>query len=325
MASASIRWVVFTTLVFFFVRDCSGQLVTGFYNATCPNLTSIISSRLNILLAADVGLAAGLLRLHFHDCWVRGCDGSVLLNSTNGNVAEKDSTPNANSLIGFAEIDTIKSDVEAACPGVVSCADILALAAEDATSKVGNVSWPVPTGRRDGTVSIASEAVTNLPPPSFNFAQLVQNFATFGLDTKDMVVLSGAHTIGRTRCLHVTQRLWNFTGVFNTTDPSINATFVDFLKGVCPSNAGTRQFVSLDSTGQTFDSIFYNNILALKGVLGSDSELINNAQGLQIINTMLANISFAADFGVSMVKLGNVQVKTGTVGEIRKNCAVINS
>ncbi|KAG6549523.1 hypothetical protein Mapa_008904 [Marchantia paleacea] len=324
MASASFRWVLFITAVFFVVPVCTGQLSAGFYNATCPNLTAIVSNRIDTILAADIGLAAGLLRLHFHDCFVRGCDGSVLLNSTNGSLAEKDSTPNANSLRGFVEIDAIKSDVEAACPGVVSCADILALAAEDATRKVGNVSWPVPMGRRDGNVSIAAEAVAFLPPPSLNFAQLVQSFAIFGLDTKDMVVLSGAHTIGRTRCLHVITRLWNFTGVFNTSDPTMNATFVDFLKGLCPSNAPS-QFVSLDSTGQTFDSIFYNNVLSMKGVLASDHELINNAQGLQIINTMLANNSFAADFGVSMVKLGNVQVKTGTVGEIRKNCAVINS
>jgi peroxidase len=59
----------------------------------------------------------------------------VLLNGTNGNEAEKDSPPNA-SLRGFAFLDRVKAVVEQECPGVVSCADVLALAARDAVGVI---------------------------------------------------------------------------------------------------------------------------------------------------------------------------------------------
>lgn len=59
---------------------------------------------------------------------IQGCDGSVLLDGTDG---EKFALPNLNSARGFKVVDTIKSAVESACSGIVSCADILAIAARD--------------------------------------------------------------------------------------------------------------------------------------------------------------------------------------------------
>lgn len=67
----------------------------------------------------------------------QGCDGSVLLDR-GGNItqSEKDAGPNTNSARGFGVVDNIKTAVENSCPGVVSCADILALAAESSVSLV---------------------------------------------------------------------------------------------------------------------------------------------------------------------------------------------
>lgn len=66
---------------------------------------------------------------------LHGCDGSVLLNSTQTNQAEREAHVNF-GLRGVAEVDQIKAALEHSCPGVVSCADILIMAARDATAKV---------------------------------------------------------------------------------------------------------------------------------------------------------------------------------------------
>jgi hypothetical protein len=70
---------------------------------------------------------------------VQGCDASVLIKSTPNNTAERDAIPNQ-TLRGFDIVDEIKSQVEAVCPGIVSCADIIALAAKDAVFQVSTHS-----------------------------------------------------------------------------------------------------------------------------------------------------------------------------------------
>ena len=63
---------------------------------------------------------------------VQGCDGSVLLDDTITLQGEKKASTNINSLEGFKIIDRIKTKIESECPGIVSCADILTIAARDA-------------------------------------------------------------------------------------------------------------------------------------------------------------------------------------------------
>lgn len=55
----------------------------------------------------------------------------MLLNSTSGEQPEKFGPPNL-TLRGFDFIERIKSLLEAECPEVVSCADVIALATRDA-------------------------------------------------------------------------------------------------------------------------------------------------------------------------------------------------
>ncbi|GER29775.1 peroxidase [Striga asiatica] len=108
-------------------------------------------------------MAASLIRLHFHDCFVQGCDASILLDDSPTIQSEKSAGPNANSARGFDVIEAAKTAVERICPGVVSCADILAVAACDAPVAVGGPSWPVRVGRRDSTTANFNAANTDLP------------------------------------------------------------------------------------------------------------------------------------------------------------------
>jgi peroxidase len=68
---------------------------------------------------------------------VQGCDGSVLITSTPGNTAERDADDNKSlAPEGFDTVNAAKAAVEDACPDVVSCADILTIAARDAIALV---------------------------------------------------------------------------------------------------------------------------------------------------------------------------------------------
>lgn len=66
------------------------------------------------------------------ESFIQGCDGSVLLDDNPYFKGEKNALPNRNSVRGFEVIDNIKADVERACPSIVSCVDLLTLAAREA-------------------------------------------------------------------------------------------------------------------------------------------------------------------------------------------------
>ncbi|PNX56379.1 peroxidase, partial [Trifolium pratense] len=98
----------------------------------CPNALSTIRSVVKDAVQKENRIGASILRLHFHDCFVNGCDGSLLLDSTPSMDSEKNANPNINSARGFEVVDAIKQAVDEACgKPVVSCADILAIAARD--------------------------------------------------------------------------------------------------------------------------------------------------------------------------------------------------
>ncbi|KAA8517536.1 hypothetical protein F0562_017834 [Nyssa sinensis] len=290
-------------------------LSTTYYLNSCPNLEGIIQQKVNAWVQRDYTLAASIIRLHFHDCAVRGCDASILLNH-----AGSERTADASkTLRGFDVIDEIKAEVEKRCPKTVSCADILTAAARDATVVAGGPFWEVPFGRKDGRVSLGREA-EGVPQGRENVTALIDFFQARGLNILDLVVLSGSHTIGRSTCYSIRQRLSNNS--FN--DPSIDIKYLNYLKKQCRWDTN---YVNLDATTpRTFDAIYYTNLERKMGLLLTDQLLYSDGRSAPLVSALASQPSLFTDqFAVSMVKLGNVQLLTGrNQGEIRLNCSCVN-
>ncbi|ESW04563.1 hypothetical protein PHAVU_011G105900 [Phaseolus vulgaris] len=308
------------------IGSTQAQLQPGFYAKSCPNAEKIILKYVAEHIPNVPSLAAALLRLHFHDCFVNGCDGSVLLSSTPNNQAEKDSIPNL-TLRGFDFIDTIKSLLEAACPGVVSCADVLALTARDSVHAIGGPFWNVPTGRRDGLISRAADPLASLPAPFHNLTVQLTLFGNVGLDANDLVVLSGAHTIGVSHCSTISTRLYNFTGR-GDTDPTLDSNYATNLKTLkCKNINDNTTLIEMDpGSRDTFDLGYYKQVVKRRGLFQSDAALLTSSTTRSIITTQLqSNEGFFAEFAKSMEKMGRINLKLGTEGEIRKHCARVNN
>ncbi|KAK2991892.1 hypothetical protein RJ640_011581, partial [Escallonia rubra] len=318
-AMAMITALLITSLLIFSVPFPGNALSLNYYDETCPGAEAIITKTVKEAMTSDKTAPAALLRMHFHDCFIRGCDASILLSSVGKNTAEKDGPPNV-SLHAFYVIHDAKKQVEALCPGVVSCADILALAARDSVALSGGPTWDVPKGRKDGRISKASETV-QMPAPTFNLSQLQQSFSQRGLSMDDLVALSGGHTLGFAHCSSFRNRIH----FFNTThdiDPSLHPSFAASLKSICPiknkvKNAGT----TMDPSSTTFDNTYYKLILQQKSLFSSDQALLTSPKTKDLVSKFASSQeAFSKAFVKSMIKMSSI---TGGQ-EVRKDCNVVN-
>ncbi|CAO2045209.1 unnamed protein product [Urochloa humidicola] len=321
MAATRLLLVAAAALVLLLAAGgADAQLSAGFYSASCPTVQGVVRQAMSQAVMNSTRSGAAILRLFFHDCFVNGCDASLLLDDTPATPGEKSAGANAGgSTFGFDLIDSIKTQVEAACPATVSCADILALAARDAVNLLGGPSWAVPLGRRDTTFPNATGAGTDLPGPDSGLDRLVSAFAAKGLTSRDLAALSGAHTVGMARCISFRTRVY--------CDDNVSQSFASQQRQVCPASGGDDADAPLDAaTPDVFDNGYYRSLVAGAGLLHSDQELFNNGPIDPIVRLYSANgDAFFSDFAASMVRLGNVSPLTGTDGEIRLNCRVVNS
>ncbi|KAM3405053.1 hypothetical protein ACQJBY_007877 [Aegilops geniculata] len=241
------------------------QLHDKFYSESCPSVEDVVRKEMVRALSLAPSLAGPLLRMHFHDCFVR--------------------------------------------------------------SK--GPFWTVPLGRRDGSVSISNETDA-LPPPTSNFTVLTQLFAAVNLDAKDLVVLSAGHTIGTSHCFSFSDRLYNFTGMENPSDidPTLEPQYMMRLKSKCASLNDNTTLVEMDpGSFKTFDTDYFKLVSKRRGLFHSDGALLTDPFTRAYVQrhaTGAFKDEFFADFAASMIKMGNANPLTGSQGEIRKKCSVVN-
>ncbi|XP_038891722.1 peroxidase 5-like [Benincasa hispida] len=313
------------------------HLHARFYRYSCPQAEKLANDVSRAAFDQDPTLAAALIRLFFHDCFVNGCDASILLDSTiSGEPVEKISPANGKTLRGMKLIDEIKARIESECPRIVSCADILAFATRDATVFSGIPYYIIPGGRRDGLSSRAADVFGNLPIPSMPVDEMVEIFTKKGMTADEMVVLIGAHSIGRAQCSFFEDRIYNYSGT-ESPDPTMDEAYGYYLSVMCPppnsdtaelaEDQGRRErLVNFDpSSPFKLDNAFYLRLLEGRTLLRSDQDMAEDPMTAEVVRRMAYEPrTWKKSFVRAMVRLSRVDVITGNAGEIRNNCRVVN-
>ncbi|VAH83330.1 unnamed protein product [Triticum turgidum subsp. durum] len=272
-------------------------LAIGFYDKRCPKAEELVLEEMRDIVHEDRTLGPALLRLLFHY-----------------------------SLRGFDEVERIKAKLEDECPLTVSCADIIIMAARDAVYLTNGPRFPVETGRRDGKVSSCLDAENDLAPPNANIVDLKTYFSVKNLSWKDLVVLSGSHTIGRAQCnAFAPDRLYNNSGK-GVQDPTLDKAYAPELRERCePGNEKDETPVDMDpKSPYEFDLSYYRDVLSNRTLFVSDQALLDDKLTRDYVARMAAAESteeYFHDYATAMINMGRMEVLTGDNGEIRKICS----
>lgn len=185
--------------------------------------------------------------------------------------------------------------------------------------------FPVETGRRDGKVSSCSDAENDLAPPNANIVDLKTYFSVKNLSKKDLVVLSGSHTIGTAQCAAFAgDRLYNNSGK-GVQDPTLDKEYAPELRERCePGNKKDKTLVEMDpGSPYEFDLSYYRDVYSNRSLFVSDQALLDDKWTREYVARMAAAESteeYFRDYAAAMINMGRMEVLTGDNGEIRKIC-----
>ncbi|KAL1218663.1 Peroxidase 17 [Cardamine amara subsp. amara] len=293
-----------------------------FYSETCPDAESIVRREMKKAMIKEARSVASVMRFQFHDCFVNGCDASLLLDDTPNMIGEKLSLSNIDSLRSYEVVDDIKEALEKACPATVSCADIIIMASRDAVALTGGPDWEVTLGRKDSLTASQQDSDDVMPSPRANATYLIDLFKRFDLSVKDMVALSGSHSIGQGRCFSIMFRLYNQSGS-GKPDPALEPDYKNKLNKLCPLGGDENVTGDLDATPLVFDNQYFKDLVSGRGFLNSDQTLYTTQETREYVKLFSEDQDeFFKAFEEGMVKMGDLQ--SGRDGEIRFNCRVAN-
>uniref|UniRef100_M8BAF5 Peroxidase n=1 Tax=Aegilops tauschii TaxID=37682 RepID=M8BAF5_AEGTA len=320
-------------------------LSPNFYAASCPSVELAVNDVVRSASTLDPSIPGKLLRMVFHDCFVEGCDASVLIQ---GSGTERTDPANL-SLGGFNVIDEAKRLLEAVCPATVSCSDIIVLAARDAVTFSSLCSEDLlcmtafanfrpielrPEDRRCRSPSADVTASSPLRPTSEQTSSTPASpstpwrrasFASKGLSLDDLVTLSGGHTIGSAHCGTFRERFRpDANGSMVPVDGTMNAEYATELMRACAAS-GSAAVGCDDGSAAAFDNRYFSNLLDGRGLLRTDAVLVQNATTrARVAAFAQSQDSFFGSWAGSSVRLTTLGVKTGSDGEVRRLCSSVN-
>ncbi|XP_021293835.1 peroxidase 29-like [Herrania umbratica] len=304
------------------VGVCKAQLAYDYYKYSCPNVENAVRKVMLGVVLTDPTAPAAFLRLLFHDCQVQGCDASILLDS---GALRGNSEVVSGRNFGIRKLETIeyiKYILEAVCPGQVSCADIIALAAKESVSLSGGPNIQIPLGRKDSTTCSRQAADTHLPSPDITVDQLLNIFMSKGLNVEESVAIMGGHTVGGGHCLNIAGRLYG-----RHPDNPINPGFEALLRLYCPTKTPVTNLtiVPNDKTPLIFDNLYFRDVLMGKGLFTVDSSISRDPRTAPIVRQFAANVHhFFQVFSSAFVKLSSSNVLTKEKGQVRRECNRVN-
>lgn len=299
------------------------QLQVNYYSKSCPKAEEIIKQQVNELYNKHGNTAISWVRNLFHDCIVKSCDASLLLETVHGVVSEQ-TAERSFGMRNFKYVSTIKAALEKECPLTVSCADIVALSARDGIARLGGPNFEMKSGRKDSKESYVKVVEQFIPNHNDSISSVISSFQAIGIDVEATVALLGAHSVGRVHCMNLVHRL------YPTVDPTLDPTHAAYLKRRCPTpnpDPKAVQYVRNDlKTPMIIDNNYYKNILQHKGLLTVDEELATDPRTSPYVKKMAAdNGYFNEQFSRAVQLLSENNPLVGDQGEIRKDCRYVNA
>ncbi|XVE84996.1 hypothetical protein DITRI_Ditri17bG0056800 [Diplodiscus trichospermus] len=322
---------LFLVILFSFLSfqpSIQSQLSTDYYKKTCPHFHEVMQNVIAEKQQRAPSTAAAVLRVFYQDCFVGGCDASILVASNAFNKSERDADNNL-SLAGdaFDLITRAKTALELQCPGIVSCSDILAVSARELVVMVGGPFYEVLLGRKDSKVSDPSMVESNIPKATTPISQSLSLFSDKGFSVEETVALIGAHTIGFSHCKEFANRIFNFSKT-SEYDPAYNPTFAHELRNFCANYTKAPDMSVFNDvlTPKKFDNMYYKNLLRGLGLLSVDQAMVMDSRTKPFVVQYAANqTAFFNSFARSMEKMSVYKIKTDKDGEVRRRCDQFNT